>query len=258
MLLVGDHVVTQIVKTEFVIGAVGDVCAIGSPALFIVESVDDQADRQAQVAIDLAHPFTVALGQVIVDRDDMDAVAGQGIEVDWQRRDQRLAFTGFHLGDPALVEHDAAEDLDGVMFHLQDPFCGLADGGKGLRQDVVETLPGSQAGFEPGCLSLQFGFGQGSHLAVQFFDCLDQRLDPLDFAVGMAAKQFINESHGSGSFHIGVCFESVQDQLVTICAIFQAAVDPADCRRADTGRITDLGVCFLVSQHARDLKSLGQ
>ena len=32
-------------------------------------------------AIDRAHPFRVALGQVIVDRDDVDAQPGEGVEV---------------------------------------------------------------------------------------------------------------------------------------------------------------------------------
>ena len=52
------HVVAQIVEAEFVVGAVGDVgrhrrCR----ALVVVEAVDDDADVEAEEAVDPAHPF---------------------------------------------------------------------------------------------------------------------------------------------------------------------------------------------------------
>ena len=51
------HVVAQIVEAEFVVGAVGDVGAIGLFALVVVQAMDDAANRQAQEAVDLAHPL---------------------------------------------------------------------------------------------------------------------------------------------------------------------------------------------------------
>jgi len=158
LLAVGDHIVAQVVKAEFVIGAIGDVCLIGGPALFIVEAMHDQAHRQAEIAVNLAHPFAVALSQVVVDGDHVDAFAGQGIEVDRQSRNQRFAFTGFHFGDPALVEDNAADDLDRVMFHFQDaPRC-LADRGEGFRQDVVQRFASGQPGLEADRLALEVFF----------------------------------------------------------------------------------------------------
>ncbi len=61
--------------------------------------MDDQADLQAQEAVDLAHPLAVALGQVVVDRDDVDAPARQRVEVGGEGGYQRFALTGLHLGD---------------------------------------------------------------------------------------------------------------------------------------------------------------
>ena len=55
----------------------------------------------------LAHPLGVALGQVVVDRDDVHAFTGQGVEVGGQRPDQGLALTGAHLGDVAQVQRAA-------------------------------------------------------------------------------------------------------------------------------------------------------
>ena len=80
---------------------------IGGPALLVGHAVDDQAHRQAQKAVDLAHPLAVALGQVVVDGDDVHALAGQGVEVGGQGGHQGFAFTGLHFGDAPLMEHDA-------------------------------------------------------------------------------------------------------------------------------------------------------
>ena len=52
-------------------------------AFAIVDEVDsiliDEAHGEAQQAVDFAHPLGVALGQVVVDGDDVDAVAVQGV-----------------------------------------------------------------------------------------------------------------------------------------------------------------------------------
>ena len=61
---------------------------------------------------DRRHPARITAGQVIVDRDQVHALAGQGIQVHRQGRHQGLAFTGAHLSDLALVQHRAADQLD--------------------------------------------------------------------------------------------------------------------------------------------------
>ena len=50
---------------------------IGRAALVVLEAVDDDADRHAEELVDLTHPFGVAAGEVVVHRDDMDALAGR-------------------------------------------------------------------------------------------------------------------------------------------------------------------------------------
>ena len=64
--------------------------------------------------IERAHPLGVAAGEVVVDRDDVDALALQRIEVGGQGGDQGLALAGDHLGDVAAVEDHAAHELDVV------------------------------------------------------------------------------------------------------------------------------------------------
>ena len=103
------HVVAQIVEAELVVGAVGDVAVVGLLALLVVKTVDDDADRETEEIVDLAHPFGVAPGEVVVDGHHMHAPPGQRIEIDCKRGDQRLAFAGLHLGNATLVQDHAAD-----------------------------------------------------------------------------------------------------------------------------------------------------
>ena len=110
------HVVAQIVEAVFVVGAVGDVGGIGRRRARSSSSPCTMTPTVSpRKLVDLAHPFGVAAGEVVVDRDDVDALAGERVEIDRQRGDQRLAFAGPHLGDGALVQHHAADQLDVEM-----------------------------------------------------------------------------------------------------------------------------------------------
>ena len=51
--------------------------------------------------------------QVVVDGDDVDPHRGS-VEVCRQQRDERFAFTGLHFRDAALMQDDAADDLNAV------------------------------------------------------------------------------------------------------------------------------------------------
>ena len=107
-------------------------------ALVVVEVVYDHADGKAERAVDLAHPVGVAVGQVIVDRDDVDALAFERVQVGGQGGHQRLAFTGSHFGDFAAVQDDAADQLHVEMAHVEEAAAGFADYGKGFDEQVVQ------------------------------------------------------------------------------------------------------------------------
>ena len=142
------HVVAQVVEAELVVGAVGDVAGVGLLALLVVEPVHDGADAEAQEAVDPAHPLGVAGGEVVVDGDDVDAQARQGVEVDRQGRHQGLALAGAHLGDAALVQHHAADELHVEVALAEHALGRLAHGGEGGHEDVVEGLAGGEFGLQ--------------------------------------------------------------------------------------------------------------
>ena len=87
-----------------------------------------------------AHPLGVVLGQVVVDRDDVDAAAGQRVQVGRQHSGQGLALTGLHLGDVAQVQRGAAHELDVEVALAEHPGRRLADGRERLGQQLIERL----------------------------------------------------------------------------------------------------------------------
>src|SRR5690606_21706225 len=87
-------------------------------------------------------PGRVAGGEVVVDGDDVHALAGDAVEVAGQAGDQGLASTGLHLGDAALVQDDGAQDLDVVGAHAEGGRRGRVEGadlgvGRGGKVDLV-------------------------------------------------------------------------------------------------------------------------
>ncbi len=132
------HIVAQIVESELVVRAVGNVRRVGLAALLVGNAMNNDAGRHAKEAIDLAHPLGVALGEIVVDRDDVNALALKRVQVNRQRRDQCFALTRAHLGDIAGVQHHAAHQLNVEMAHAERASCAFADNRKGFFKQAVE------------------------------------------------------------------------------------------------------------------------
>ncbi len=134
------HVVAQVVEPELVVRPVGDVLGVLGAALVGRHRGEDDAGLEAEQPVDPAHELGLVLGEVVVDGDDMDTLAGEGVEVARQGRDERLALTGLHLGDVAQVQGGTAHDLDVEVPLAEGALARLAHGGEGLGEDVVEGL----------------------------------------------------------------------------------------------------------------------
>ena len=100
----------------------------------------DPGDGDAEPVEDGAVPLRVALREVVVDRDEVDVVAGERVQVERRARDEGLSLTGLHLRDVALVEDDAAHQLDVEQALPGLALARLADGGERLVEDLVERL----------------------------------------------------------------------------------------------------------------------
>jgi hypothetical protein len=125
--------------------------------------VHHHAGRHAEEAVDVAHPLGVAAGQVVVDRDQVSAAPLERVEIDRQGGGEGLALAGPHLGDLSLVQHHAAHQLDVEVPHLQGAPRGLAHGGEGLGQDVVQRGALIEALAELRCAGPELSVALGLH-----------------------------------------------------------------------------------------------
>ena len=113
------HVVTQIVETELVVCAEGNVGKIGFAALRTVGlMLIDAIHTQAVEHIDRAHPLGVTLCQIVVDGDDVNAIACKSIQEDGECGGKCLTFTREHLGNLALMKHRTTEELNVEVYHV--------------------------------------------------------------------------------------------------------------------------------------------
>ena len=188
------HVVAQIVEAELVVGGVGDVAGIGRLTVLVRQAVHDDAGGQAEKTVELAHPFGIAPGQIIVDGDDVHALAGQRVEIDGQRGDQRLALARLHLRDAAFVKDHAANQLNVEGAQAKRTSRGFAHGGKCRHQKVVD----GRALFD--LLSEQIGagtklfVGKGLKLGLERVDRVDLRPQCLDLPVVRGAEDLAGDS----------------------------------------------------------------
>ena len=154
------HVVAQVVETELIVGTEGDIGEIGLTTLVGVGPVlVDAIDTEAVEHIERSHPLGVTLGEVVVDGHHMHTVAREGVEEDGQCGDKGLTFTCRHLGDLALVQHHASEELNVVVDHIPDSVvtsCHPVVVPDGLVAVYVhEVVGGSELAVEVGGSHLQ-------------------------------------------------------------------------------------------------------
>ena len=153
----------------------------------------DDADREAKERVDLAHPLAVALGEVVVHRHDVDALAFEGVEVDRQGGDQGLAFAGLHLGDLALMQHHAAFELD-VEWTLAECALGcLAYRGEGFDQKVVQGLVLGQTLAKFSGLGAQLGVGELFVVRLERVDFRHRLVEAFDDPIVGCAEQASGE-----------------------------------------------------------------
>ena len=114
----------------------------------------------------------------------MHVVAGQRVQVAGERGHERLALAGLHLGDVAVVERHAADELHVEVAHAQRAHAGLAHGRERLGQQVVELLAALEALAELDRAPRQLLGGFRLHRG---FDVVNA---PLHFLVGLNLPAF--------------------------------------------------------------------
>ena len=111
LLLLDRHIVAQVVEAEFAVGPVSYVAAIGREALLLRHKGRYHSHREPHSAVDGPHPGGVARREVVVYRDDVNALPSDRVKGYGERRDERLSLARLHLGDISVVKHHAAYQL---------------------------------------------------------------------------------------------------------------------------------------------------
>ena len=187
------HVVAQVVETEFVVGAVGDIGGVGGALLFRRLEGGDDTHGQAEELVQRAHPVGVTTGQVFVDRDHVHALAGQCVEIDRQGTYQGLALTGTHLGDLAFMQGHAADQLHIEVAHAHHSLTGLTGHSEGFGKQLVEGFALSQTALELFGLATQLLVREGDHLLFEDVDGLHRLDQAFDFTLILASEKFFKQ-----------------------------------------------------------------
>ena len=169
----GGHVVAQVVEPVLGVGAVRDVGRVGGALLVVGLHVLEHADGEAERLVDRAHPVGIAARQVVVDRDHVDALAGERVEDHGGRGGQRLALAGLHLGDRAVVQHHPADHLHVEVAHAHRAAAHLAHERERLAHQVVERLAAARA------LAQRIGV-RPQLVVVEQFELRFPGVDPVD------------------------------------------------------------------------------
>ena len=134
----GYHIVTEVIESEFVVGSVCNIAVISLTSLVIVEAVENTADCESEPAKNLSHFLCLSLSEVVVNGNNVNALAGKCVKVRCNAGNESFTFTCSHFGDSSLMKNDSADELNGIGLLFKDTPCSLADCCESLRKDSVK------------------------------------------------------------------------------------------------------------------------
>ena len=73
------HIVAQVIKAKFTIGAIGHVGLVGGALVLVRNAGINHTGGHAKRGKRLAHPFAVAPRQIIIDRHNMHTAARERV-----------------------------------------------------------------------------------------------------------------------------------------------------------------------------------
>ena len=195
VLLVRNHVITKIVESHLVVRSVGYVSGVSCLTLVVVKSVNDKAYLETHELIELAHPLGVTSCKVIIDRNDVNAVARKSVEISGEGSNKSFTFTCFHFCDSSLMKNDTADNLNREVLHTENTPRSLTACGKSLGKDIVKRFAVCKSLLEFGSLCLKLFIRELCILLLKGENLIFYRDYPLDFLSGIVAEDFFKKTH---------------------------------------------------------------
>ena len=106
------QLIAEVVEPDLVGSAVSDLALVGRAPFDARHLLLHNAHRQAEPAVDAAHPRRIAPREIVVGGQHMDAVSRSRKPGNGRHRRNRLAFAGLHLDDLAVGKRERSLDLD--------------------------------------------------------------------------------------------------------------------------------------------------
>ena len=140
LLLVDHHVVTQVIKSKFVICNICNIAIVSVTALIVAHIIQYNTNGQSEEFMNFSHPLGISFCQIIIDRDDIYPFALQRIQISRKCRYQCLTFTCLHLCNTSLMQDNTTDNLYSVMLHAKHTACCLTYGRIRFRKQIVKCL----------------------------------------------------------------------------------------------------------------------
>ena len=190
--LADHHIVSQKVKSEFVVGAVRDIAFVR--LLFGVRTHlrDNHPHGETEEFIKFSHPCGVTCGEIVVDGYDVHAFARKSVEICRKRRNERLTFARAHLCNTTLMQSDTAHKLHVEVAHAEHSFTCLSYERVSIGQDLVKRFPFCKSVFEHLRLSNEGIVVHSGILACQIFDFVCNLVDFAQFEFVFVKKRHIS------------------------------------------------------------------
>src|SRR4051812_27679146 len=100
----------------------------------------DDTDRKAEKRVNLAHPDSVATGEIVVYGYDVNSLSIQGIEIRRQCGDKSFSLACSHFGNATGVKYHATDELDIKMPLAERAAGSFADNCKSFRQYLIQIF----------------------------------------------------------------------------------------------------------------------
>ncbi len=129
IMTVESHIVSQVVKSHFIVCAICNIGIVSNSSFLRAESVYNKPDLKPQKSVNLAHPLAVSFCKVIIYGDYMNPLALQSVEIRRHYSHESFTLARLHFSYSALMQNYTAYYLNSVRSHTQNtprrlPRCG--------------------------------------------------------------------------------------------------------------------------------------
>ncbi len=166
-----SQAVSEIVEAESAVRCVGHIASVTFSFLLGSHRLQDSSCLHPKKLKNRSHIVPVALGQAVVDGDQMRSLTRQSVEIQRHHGGQCLPLARHHLGDLAVGHSEGSHHLTIVGTHSAGHFGRSASYRVGFDSKRFQALPAGQTLLESGCLGLKIRRGlQLLDLRLQLID----------------------------------------------------------------------------------------